>query len=142
VCQNVPDNRYITFFVGRLDPASGRLAYVNAGQNPPLLVRANGRVERLEDGGTVLGLFESAQYAEGAAELERGDTLLAFSDGVSETFDAGGEEFGEQRLLECVVAEGKLDAAALCDEILKRLDVFSGGAKASDDRTLVVLKRD
>jgi serine phosphatase RsbU (regulator of sigma subunit) len=141
VCQNVPDNRYITFFLGRLDPATGRLEYVNAGQNPPLLVRADGRVECLEEGGTVLGLFDAARYAEGAAQLDRGDTLLVFSDGVSETFDAAGEEFGEQRLRECVLAARQLDASALTEQVLRRLDAFSGGAKATDDRTMVVLKR-
>ena len=141
VCQNVPDNRYITFFLGRLDLATGRIAYVNAGQNPPLLVRAGGEVENLEEGGTVLGLFDSASYAEGAAELRPGDTLLAFSDGISETWSAGNEEFGEERLREAVLAGRKLDAPALKEEILRRLEAFSGGAKATDDRTMIVLKR-
>jgi serine phosphatase RsbU (regulator of sigma subunit) len=141
VCQNVPENRYITFFLGRLDPASGHLLYVNAGQNPPLLVRAGGEVERLEDGGTVLGMFEAAPYSEGAAELRPGDTLLVFSDGISETWSAAGEEFGEQRLLEAALERRDLDAQALKQEIFRRLDAFSGGAKATDDRTMVILKR-
>lgn len=141
VCQNVPENRYITFFLGRLDSSAGRLAYVNAGQNPPLLIRAGGAVERLEEGGTVLGLFSAASYSEGSAELRPGDTLVAFSDGVSETFDAAGEEFGEDRLLAVVLAGRELDAATLKDDILRQLDAFSGGAKARDDRTLIVLKR-
>jgi len=114
---------------------------VNAGQNPPLLVRAGGEVENLEEGGTVLGLFDSASYAEGAAELKPGDTLLAFSDGISETWSAGNEEFGEERLREAVLAGRKLDAPALKEDILRRLEAFSGGAKATDDRTMIVLKR-
>jgi serine phosphatase RsbU (regulator of sigma subunit) len=142
VCQNVPDNRYITFFLGRLELATGALAYVNAGQNPPLLVRADGSVAGLEQGGTVLGLFDDARYSEGSAELGHGDVVFAFSDGVSETFDPEGEEFGEQRLRDCVLAERRLSAPELSAEILRRLDVFSGGAKATDDRTLVVLKRE
>lgn len=141
VCQNVPDNRYITFFLGRMDPATGRIAYVNAGQNPPLLVRAGGQVESLEEGGTVLGLFDHATYAEGAAELRPGDTLLAFSDGISETWSAANEEFGEERLREAVLAGRSLDAPALKEDILRRLETFSGGAKATDDRTMIVLKR-
>lgn len=141
VCQNVPDNRYITFFLARLDPASGQLSYVNAGQNPPLLVRAAGEVETLAEGGTVLGLFEAAQYAAGMAELRPGDTLLAFSDGVTETFNDASEEFGEQRLRRAVLEGRSSGAAELRDEILKRLDEFSGGAKATDDRTMVVLRR-
>jgi serine phosphatase RsbU (regulator of sigma subunit) len=141
VCQNVPDNRYITFFLGRLEPRTGRVGYVNAGQNPPLLVRAGGGVETLGTGGTVLGLFDDAGYGEGSAELHPGDTLLAFSDGVSETWSPEGEEFGEERLRQAVVECQSLGVAALKDEILRRLDVFSAGAKATDDRTLVVIRR-
>ncbi|HWX25013.1 MAG TPA: SpoIIE family protein phosphatase, partial [Vicinamibacteria bacterium] len=69
VCQNTPDNKYVTFFLGRLDPGSGRMRYVNAGHNPPLLLRAEGGVVSLEEGGTVLGMFESALYTEGSVEL-------------------------------------------------------------------------
>src|SRR6185436_16742439 len=141
VCQNVPENRYITFFLGRLEPLSGRLSYVNAGQNPPLLVRAGGEVERLNEGGTVLGMFEDASYVEGSTELRPGDTLLAFSDGISETWSAQNEEFGEERLLQTVLERRHVEAQALKDEILKRLDAFSGGAKATDDRTMVIVKR-
>ena len=67
-------------------PPAARLAYVNAGHNPPLLIRADGTVETLNEGGMVLGLFDSVPYAEGTAELRRGDTLLVFSDGVTETW--------------------------------------------------------
>jgi serine phosphatase RsbU (regulator of sigma subunit) len=86
ICQNVPENRYMTFFLAQLDPGSGQLAYVNAGHNPPLLVRATGVVERLEEGGLVIGMFDQVPYAEGTVTLQHGDVLLVYSDGVTETW--------------------------------------------------------
>ncbi len=141
VCQNIPSNKYVTFFLAALDPGSGRVAYVNAGHNPPLLVRANGEVETLQEGGMVLGLFEKVPYADGAMDLRPGDTLVIYSDGVTETWNAAGDEFGEEGLTALVVRSRKLDPAALQDQVLLELERFSAGAKATDDRTLIVLKR-
>ena len=72
---------------------------MNAGHNPPLLVREDGTVEKLSDGGLVLGMFENIVYDGGRVEMRRGDTLLIYSDGVTETWDPDGEEFGEESLL-------------------------------------------
>ncbi len=141
VCQNVPENKYITFFMGRLDIASGRIAYVNAGHNAPILARRAGSLERLSEGGMVLGLFEGVPFSEGTTTLERGDTLLVFSDGVNETFAADGEEFGEDRLAALVTAKRTLPASVVETEILRELEGFAKGAKATDDRTLIVLQR-
>jgi sigma-B regulation protein RsbU (phosphoserine phosphatase) len=141
VCQNVPSSKYITFFMASLDPPSGRLGYVNAGHNPPLLIRADGKVETLEEGGMVLGIFESVPYADGTAELRPGDTLLVFSDGVTETWSATEEEFGEKGLTDVALRGRGLDAAGLQSEILRTLEEYAAGTKATDDRTLIVLKR-
>jgi serine phosphatase RsbU (regulator of sigma subunit) len=141
VCQNVTSGKYVTFFMARLQPESGRVSYVNAGHNPPLLVRSNGSVETLGEGGMVLGLFDSIPYAEGGAELRAGDTLLIFSDGVTETFSAKGDEFGDEKLAAVAVRGRGLDAAGLQTEILRELEAFAAGTKATDDRTLIVLKR-
>jgi serine phosphatase RsbU (regulator of sigma subunit) len=141
VCQNVPENKYITFFLGRLDPPTGEVRYVNAGHNPPLLLRSNGAVERLEEGGMVLGLIENVPYAEGAARLDSGDTLIVYSDGVTETFDPQDAEFGEEGLTALAVRGRGLDASSLEAEILRELDLFARGAKATDDRTLIIVKR-
>jgi serine phosphatase RsbU (regulator of sigma subunit)/pSer/pThr/pTyr-binding forkhead associated (FHA) protein len=141
VCQNVPDNKYITFFVARLDPATGRLNYVNAGHNPPLLVRADGRVEELTEGGMVLGLLDSAPYVDATVALDAGDVLVVFSDGVTETWNPADEEFGEQRLAELAARHRALDAPQLQEVILQELEGFASGVKAGDDRTLIVLKR-
>jgi len=141
VCQNIPENKYITFFMARLEPANGTLTYVNAGHNPPLLVRASGDVEVLQVGGMVLGLFEAVSYESGVARLGPGDLLVAFSDGVTETWSAEDEEFGEKRLGEYLVRERTGTAAELQAGLLRTLDAFAGGAKATDDRTLIVLRR-
>jgi serine phosphatase RsbU (regulator of sigma subunit) len=141
VCANVPPNKYVTFVLGRLDLASGVLTYVNAGHNAPVLVRADGRTECLEEGGTVLGLFEGETYRAGTATLEEGDVLLIYSDGVTETWDPDEEEFGEQRLAQLVVRERHRDARSLQAAILAELETFARGEKATDDRTLIVLKR-
>jgi len=141
ICQNVTEGKYITFFLGRLDPPGGRVSYVNAGHLPPLLIRAGGGVETLTEGGMVLGMFDSVPYAEGSAELRSGDILLVFSDGVSETCDPRGEEFGEGRLAALVVEKRELGAEELQAAILKELDRYSEDTRATDDRTLIVLKR-
>jgi sigma-B regulation protein RsbU (phosphoserine phosphatase) len=141
VCQNVTAGKYITYFMARLDPPTGHVDYVNAGHNPPILVRKNGEIETLTEGGMVLGLFDSIPYEEGVAELRSGDTLLIFSDGVTETWSAEGDEFGEDRLGAVAVRGRGLDAASLQTEILRELELFSAGTKATDDRTLIVVKR-
>jgi serine phosphatase RsbU (regulator of sigma subunit)/pSer/pThr/pTyr-binding forkhead associated (FHA) protein len=141
ICQNVTEGKYVTFFLGRLDPGSGQVAYVNAGHNAPLLIRSGGAVETLTEGGTVLGLFDPVAYAEGTAELRPGDTLLVYSDGVTEAWNPKGEEFGEARLVALAVDKRDLDAEGLQAAILKDLDVHAQDARANDDRTLIVLKR-
>ena len=141
VCQNVPSNKFVTFFVATLDPASGQVTYVNAGHNPPLLIRDGAEVELLQEGGMVLGLFEGVPYEAGRADMRPGDTLLAYSDGVTETWSPEGDEFGAEKLSDFAVDRHGLDAQALQDEILREIARFEAGARATDDRTLVVLRR-
>jgi serine phosphatase RsbU (regulator of sigma subunit) len=141
VCQNVTPGKYVTFFMGRLDPDSGHLAYVNAGHNPPIIVRADGSLDSLATGGVVLGLFEHGAYEQAATALGRGDVLVVFSDGVTETWNRQDEEFGDVRLADLIRQRRDLDAAGLEGEILAELDRFSQGTKATDDRTLIVIKR-
>ena len=142
VAQNVPANKYVTFFMGRLEPETGRLTYVNAGHNPPVLVRSSGELETLSEGGMVLGLFDSAPYEQGVARLELGDSLVVFSDGVTETWNADDEEYGEARLVDLLVLRRDQDAAGLQAAILEALEAFAPGVKATDDRTIIVLKRE
>jgi serine phosphatase RsbU (regulator of sigma subunit) len=142
VCQNVPSSKYVTFFLAGLDPATGEPDYVNAGHNPPLLVREDGTVEKLSEGGLVLGMFENIVYDGGRVQMRRGDTLVVYSDGVTETWDPDGEEYGEESLLALVVRDRRLAAEELQNSILRAIEGFEAGARATDDRTIVVLKRD
>lgn len=141
VCENVPSGKFVTFFMAQLDPQSGHLTYVNAGHNPPLLVRGSQVAETLGEGGMVLGLLDSVPYAEGSIQMQSGDVLLIYSDGVTETWNPKDEEFGEDGLVAVATRCSHLSAAGIEAEILKQLDTFAEGAKATDDRTLIVLKR-
>jgi sigma-B regulation protein RsbU (phosphoserine phosphatase) len=131
--QNVPPDRYATFFVARLDPVSGRLVYVNAGHNMPLLIRPNGEWCRLEVGGTVLGAFADTTYHQGTALLEPGACLLVFSDGISDAWPDHDE--ADRQLVDLVLARRCGEVAAL------RSKIFSAVDGTNDDRTLIILER-
>jgi len=140
-CQNCPDNRFITFFMTVIDPASGELVYVNAGHNPPLVVRRTGGFEVLKGGGMILGILPMAKYQEARAKLEQGDVLVLFSDGVTEATDPGGQEFGEERLAQIAESLRDRSASEMVDEIDKAVIGFYEGAPAADDITVVVARR-
>lgn len=140
-CQNCPENRFITFFMAVADPASGELAYVNAGHNPPLLIRPSGEFQALEGGGMILGIMPRAVYQEHRAALLPGDVLVLFSDGVTEAADPRGQEFGEQRLADLVCGFRDRPSAEVVDQILQAVISFSEGAPAADDITVVVVRR-
>jgi sigma-B regulation protein RsbU (phosphoserine phosphatase) len=131
-------NRFATIVYGALAP-DGRLVYSNAGHNPPVLLRAN-RVERLEVGGLILGLFPQAAYDEEALQLEPGDALVIFSDGVTEAMNAANEEFGEARLLACLREHHDREPAELLRQILLAVRQFAASAVQNDDVTALVLK--
>jgi sigma-B regulation protein RsbU (phosphoserine phosphatase) len=140
-CAKCPSNRFITFFFCVLDPATGDLAYANAGHNPPILVRANGDAEMLEGGGPVLGILAVAPYAEMHARLEHGDMLVLYSDGVTEANNPAFDEFDEERFIEVLEANRHQPAARIVEAVMKALNEFCAGAAQADDITLVVAKR-
>ena len=141
VASNCPDNRFITFFICVLDPATGEVVYTNAGHNPPLVVRANGEVERLTSGGIILGIMPKFVYQEGRAKIEPGDSLVLFSDGVTEAarLDVD-EEFGEERLAETIHASKAATSADMVLEIVKAVAEFTQGAPPADDITVVLAR--
>lgn len=134
---NVPDDRYATVFCARLGPGTGQMTYVNAGHNPPLLVRGDGRQQRLAAGGTVLGAFGEARYEQAATRMLPGDTLIVFSDGVSDVWPD--LETAYQALGELACADRDATADDLCADILAALD--GEAPRPPDDRTLLVVKR-
>lgn len=138
---NTPSNRFITLFMSELDETTGHLRFVNAGHNPPMICRADGQLIELKDGGLPLGLMSSADYQVGSEVLNPGDSLVIYSDGLTEAVGPDGDEFGTLRLAE-VLREGVGDSAArLRDRIESALSAFTATAPASDDITMVIVKR-
>ncbi len=131
-------SRFATVMYGVLSP-DGRLTYSNAGHNPPMLIGRSG-VRRLETGGLILGLFPHATYEEETLELEDGDTLLVFSDGVTEALNAAEEEFGEERLLPCLHTHQGCRPEELLEHVLATVRTFAASAAQNDDVTALVLR--
>ncbi len=140
-CQNCPSNRFITFFFCVLDPATGELAYCNAGHNPPVIVRAGGTVEYLDGGGPVLGILPIANYSEYRAKLEPGDSLAIYSDGVTEANNAKEEEFGDERFAEVLTANRHKSAPEIVAAVNQALTEVAAGSPPADDITLIVARR-
>ncbi|HVF87814.1 MAG TPA: PP2C family protein-serine/threonine phosphatase, partial [Pyrinomonadaceae bacterium] len=141
LADNTPTNRFVTLFYGELDPQDGVLSFINAGHNPPLIVHAAGTVETLAAGGLPLGIIPESSFREGRAQLLPGDVLVAYSDGVTETQNPRGEEFGPERLRDVVLNNLNASAASLRDRIEAALTQFAQGTPAVDDITLVIVKR-
>lgn len=141
ILQSANSNNFVSFVYGELEQKTGHIKYVNAGHNPPLLIRTTGEVERLEPGGLILGVFPGAKHSLAEVTLEPGDVLAAFSDGVTETQNTAGEEFGEDRLTALLRDHRTEDAIALRDRVVRDLRGFAGAEPQYDDITLIVLKR-
>jgi phosphoserine phosphatase RsbU/P len=141
IYDNTPSNRYVTLFYSELEPRSNQLTYINGGHNSPLLARASGEVTRLDIGGFPVGITPFGDYREGWVEIEPGDVMVVYSDGVTESLNEEGEEFGEARLIEIVQKNRGRSAAGLRDRIDEALTKFVGRASAVDDLTIVILKR-
>jgi serine phosphatase RsbU (regulator of sigma subunit) len=131
--------RFVTIFYGILSP-NGQLTYCNAGHNPPLLVSKSG-VKHLKTGGLIVGLFEEAVYEQEVVTLSPGDTLITFSDGVSEATNAVGTEFGDERILACLdAAPGEIEPRELVDQVMAGVREFTVGEPQSDDITVLVVR--
>lgn len=137
--ESTAPERYATLFFGTYEDATRRLRYVNCGHNPPLLLRGDGEVEWLEATATVLGLFDIWDCAVGEMRLDSGDTLIVYSDGVTEARNDQGEEFGQDRLLEAALNLSQLGASSLLETLVLRVQQFCG-YEQDDDLTLLVIR--
>jgi len=133
--------RYATLFLGVLDPVTGRMDYVNAGHNPPYLVRLDGKVETLAPTGMPVALMGEGTWANGVVSLHTGDLLALFTDGIPEAWNATDEDYGDNRLRNVLIASHELPATGVRDAVLADLAAFVGEAPASDDVTLVLVRR-
>ena len=137
--ESTATSRYATLFFGIYDEGTARLRYANCGHPPPVLFASNGSIERLLPTGPVVGLFEEWSCTTREIDLTCHDTLVMFTDGVVESFNAHGDEFGEERLVDVVRRQGNGSAACLLDSLVEAVRLHSGPAQ-SDDFTLVVAR--
>jgi phosphoserine phosphatase RsbU/P len=140
-----PENRYATFFYAQYERPTRRLTYVNAGHNPPVILRwVDGQMHviRLETGGPVVGLFREAPYQQASLMLDPGDILIGFTDGISEAMNVNDEEWGEERMLPALEACAGERAADMIPIVMAAADRFADGAPQHDDMTLVIVKLD
>jgi sigma-B regulation protein RsbU (phosphoserine phosphatase) len=135
---SLPD-RYATLFYGVFDEVTRALQYVNAGHNPPMVIRRDRSVVRLECGGPPVGMFPNWAYEEGAVQLDQGDLVLAYTDGVTEAVNPAGEEWGEEGLLRAAAEHDAQSADEMVEGIFRSMDEFSLGHQ-TDDATVLVLR--
>jgi sigma-B regulation protein RsbU (phosphoserine phosphatase) len=147
LCRSTGEASYVTFFYAQYDEHTRQLTYVNAGHNPPFLIRANRPHEtadaacvKLATGGPVIGLFESFFYEEEMIQLHSGDLLVAYTDGVTEALSPGSEEFGEDRLRDLLISAPHLSAEEMRDKVVRDVQQWSAGVPQHDDLTFVIFK--
>jgi sigma-B regulation protein RsbU (phosphoserine phosphatase) len=139
--KSVEPGKFVTAFFGFLEAATGRFVYVNAGHNPPLLLRAGGTVEMLEEGGLILGIMPDSAFRSGETTLAVGDVLLLYTDGVTEGANAAHEQFGEERLIASLRAAGTAPAHDIAHRIVREVRSFEGESGPADDITVLVARR-
>ena len=132
--------RFTTAFLAEYEPGGRTLAYINAGHNVPILRRASGTIERLDAGGLPLGIQERATYQSGSVNLQSGDWLVIFTDGLVEAVNDRDEEYGEQRLLSVLQAGASTSPPRLLSRMMVDLDFFVGNAPQHDDVTCMLVR--
>jgi sigma-B regulation protein RsbU (phosphoserine phosphatase) len=136
-------NRYATFFYAEYEPRDRQLLYVNAGHNPPMIVRclnSESRLFRLEAGGPPVGLLLNSRYEQNVFTLEPGDIVVLFTDGISESMNSEDEEWGEERLIEVAKNCDGLPAVEIMNRVMEAAQAFAAGAPQHDDMTVVALR--
>jgi serine phosphatase RsbU (regulator of sigma subunit) len=145
VSRHAPPSRFITLFLACFNPATGRLLFVNAGQTPPLLRRRDGTIERLLSGGVALGMFEGSTYEHGEVQLEPGDALVMYSDGITEAESPDGQPFDEEgleRTLALYAGAYQASAAAVLGRaVFDAVERHRRDRRLQDDLTVLVLSR-
>ena len=139
--QSAPKGAFVTLFCGLLDTARHQISYANAGHNRPLLLNAGGTLTTLSTGGLVLGAAPTHAYTEDERALHPGDTLLLYSDGITEAMNEAREQFGEERLAATFERYRRKPAAVMVERIIRAVECHAGEAPQSDDMTVLVIKR-
>lgn len=138
-CDDAGEVAFVTLFFGILDPPKGQLTYTNAGHNPPILIRADGHLERLSPTGPAIGIDPDSVFLERQVLLHEGDLLVLYTDGISEAMDKKGRILGENHLEEMIIGLSGLPPSEVIRQIRNEVDNFVNGADQSDDITLMVV---
>jgi len=141
LCRMSPAAPLVSLFLARLDPATGTLDYCSAGHPPPLLLRADGQLESLSEGGPLLGVLPAASFARGRLQLRAGDVLLACSDGILESRNSSDQEFGYERLEAQLRRAPTGSADGVLFSVLGAVQDFAVASELADDTSLVVVRR-
>ncbi len=141
IVRHAPGSRFITLFYGLFDPRTGALEYVNAGHLPPLIHRRDGSFDRLTSGNIALGMFDGSTYESHHAQINTGDALILYSDGITEAEDYRGQEFDETHLSAAITAAATHDPEPLGRAILAAVDRHAGDVRLVDDLTVLVLSQ-
>ncbi len=131
---------FATLFIAILEPTTGKVTFVNAGHNPPLLLRRDGKMEKLNPGGPMIGAFDFISWEEGTAELSKGDLIFIFSDGVTEA-DNGEERYGDSRTEEFILRSDESNPKEIISHLMNKIRIFMGETPNSDDITMLTIKR-
>jgi phosphoserine phosphatase RsbU/P len=141
LCANIPPNRLITLFYAEIDGKTGEMSCVNAGHNPPYLLRASGATERLSTASVALGILPGEQYPPHSVTLCVGDSLLLYTDGITEAFNSADEEYGEARLDAFLQCRGDLSLKDLIAWLVQDVLAHCGSERPRDDMTLMAIRR-
>jgi sigma-B regulation protein RsbU (phosphoserine phosphatase) len=140
--ESIENNQFVTAVYGILDAQHKTFAFANAGHNPPLVFDKNGEARFIERGGLPLGMFKETRYYEHFLQIESNQILVLYTDGIVEAADANGEEFGKERLVQCVRLGKDLSARELIEFIHQEVLTFTGERGLDDDGTLFIIKAD
>lgn len=141
LCERTACERFVTLFWGVFDVETSTLRYVNAGHVAPILIRRDeNRMEQLVEGGPVLGLLPNVSYSAVTVQIAESDSLVLYSDGISEATDHNEKEFGEDRIQEIVARCREAAAGEICEQIMDRVTAFASAEAPADDCTLMVVR--
>ena len=133
---------FVTVFYAIYNVRTGTLSFCNAGHNPPLIVHADGGVDELPfSDNIVVGAFADIDFHEHSMQLQHGDTLMMFTDGVNEAWDASHNEFGMERFRQVLADNASYGSRQIIDAVSRALNSFAGNAEQSDDITMLTVKR-
>jgi sigma-B regulation protein RsbU (phosphoserine phosphatase) len=138
--QSTSDEKYATLFYGILNTANNQLSYTNAGHNPPLIISKDGSVRLLRTGGIMVAMMDNFPFEEETLELKPGDTLVLYSDGITEAINDKEDEFGEERLTDLLKKSAQLPAEEMITSVVEVVNKHAGNMPQADDMTMVVLK--